>query len=90
MMGRGSRVAQVGRHLEMLDATFHLSFQFMSRLFCFLVGREKIPTMPAFLKVEVSHKCEMGCPLCWAYEERERFYPLDKFKRLIDLFSHGF
>jgi len=90
MMGRGSRVAQVGRHLEMLRRYFSFKkfFNLCRAFFCFLVGREKIPTMPAFLKAEVSRKCEMGCPLCWAYAKKEeRFYPLDKFKRLIDLFS---
>jgi hypothetical protein len=49
----------------------------------YLKGSHKIPTMPAFLKIEVSRCCYVRCKYC--YEEKaEIFYPFPLYKTLID------
>lgn len=51
--------------------------------FHYLRGSPKIPTMPAFLKVEISRCCYVRCKYC--YEEKsEIFYPFPLYKNLID------
>ena len=51
----------------------------------YLAGSQTIPTMPAFLKVEISRKCTVHCKYCFAKKE-DVFFPLDEYKRLIDRF----
>lgn len=49
----------------------------------YLKGSPKIPTMPAFLKIEISRYCFVKCKYC--YEEKaEVFYPFTLYKNLID------
>ncbi len=42
-----------------------------------------ISTMPVFLKVEISRKCDVHCKYCPA-KKQDVFYPLDLYKGLID------
>jgi len=81
-------VANIDRHIRIclryasLKKLFNLFLAFVF----FLLGKKKIMNFPAFLKVEVSRKCKMNCPYCWAYPKKdERFFPFDMFRQLIDL-----
>lgn len=87
-MSKLSLVAFMGRHIRI--SLRYISIRKITNLifalFYYLIGKTKIPTLPAFLKVEVSRKCKMNCPYCWAYAKKaEKFYPFDKYKELIDL-----
>jgi organic radical activating enzyme len=43
----------------------------------------RIPTLPAFLKVEISRKCEVKCKYCFAQKD-DVFYPLEEYRQLVD------
>ena len=56
-------------------------------------GSAHIPTMPAFLKVEISRTCHVKCRLCPGIvddqfyplgRDDDVFYPLEKYKELVD------
>jgi MoaA/NifB/PqqE/SkfB family radical SAM enzyme len=49
----------------------------------YIKGSPKIPTMPAFLKIEISRCCYVRCKYC--YEKKaEIFYPFPLYKVLVD------
>lgn len=58
-------------------------FNLSRSLYYYYKAAENIPTMPAFLKVEVSRKCHVQCKFCPAKKDSV-FYPLTDFVRLID------
>jgi MoaA/NifB/PqqE/SkfB family radical SAM enzyme len=49
----------------------------------YIKGSPKIPTMPAFLKVEISRSCSVQCRYCFEKKE-DIFYPFLLYKNLID------
>lgn len=46
-------------------------------------GSSRIPTLPAFLKVEMSRHCLVNCKYCYPKKDKV-FYPLNNYKNLID------
>lgn len=42
-----------------------------------------VHSSPAFLKVEISHYCDINCLYCFPHKSPQ-FYPLEAFKELID------
>ena len=59
----------------------------LSLAYChYLVGTRVIPTMPAFLKVEISRKCEVHCRYC-TYKKEDLFFSFDQYKELVDCFQ---
>ena len=51
----------------------------------YLAGTAHVPTLPAFLKVEISRKCHVNCKYCDA-KKADQFYPLPAYQELIDRF----
>ena len=51
----------------------------------YLLGKVRIASMPAFLRVEICRYCEVNCLYCYPPKER-LIYPLDKYRQLIDQF----
>jgi radical SAM protein with 4Fe4S-binding SPASM domain len=49
----------------------------------YLLGSTILPTMPAFLKVEISRKCSVNCRYCPEGKD-DVFFPLKNYKALID------
>lgn len=49
----------------------------------YLTNTAKICTQPAFLKIEISRKCNINCRLCPGRKD-DIFYPLDQYRKLID------
>lgn len=54
--------------------------------FNYLIGAKRVSNMPAFLKVEISRHCKIQCKYCLGAKE-EVFFPLERYKRLIDRFA---
>lgn len=52
----------------------------------FARGDTLIDTRPLFLKVELSRHCTVNCLGC-SFPKEYRFYPLEKFKSLVDQFG---
>jgi radical SAM protein with 4Fe4S-binding SPASM domain len=52
----------------------------------YLIGRLKISTMPAFLRVEICRYCEVNCLYCYP-AKAPLLYPLETYKQLIDQFK---
>jgi MoaA/NifB/PqqE/SkfB family radical SAM enzyme len=78
-----------GRHLQTLTryGTTRKLVN-LTRAYChYLKGSAHIPTMPAFLKVEISRKCDVHCKFCDS-KKADQFYPLGKYQELIDRFQH--
>lgn len=80
-------IAHVNRHVRIVLR--YLSLRKIWNLFLlvvfYFIGKAKIPTMPAFLKIEVSRKCEMNCLYC-APKKEDRIYSFCDYKKLIDYF----
>ena len=58
--------------------------------FSYLRGKETVSSMPAFLKVEISRYCDVGCTFCcssWHPIKKPAFYPFHKYKQIIDQFK---
>ncbi|MCK5000355.1 MAG: SPASM domain-containing protein [Anaerohalosphaera sp.] len=82
---RKTPVAFWGRYISYVAkyGTIRKCWNLVRALYYYLRGAEIVRNMPAFLKVEVSRKCEVMCKMCPAKKE-EVFFPLADFKKLID------
>jgi MoaA/NifB/PqqE/SkfB family radical SAM enzyme len=52
----------------------------------YLVGRVRISSRPAFLRVEICRYCEVNCLYCYP-AKAQLLYPLEAYQRLIDQFK---
>lgn len=58
-------------------------FNLFHAIISWIVGQRIINTKPAFLRVEISRKCNVNCLYC--YEKKEDlFYPYSLYEKLID------
>jgi len=64
-------------------STLKRNVNFLKAIFFWLVGKERISSMPAFLKVEISRKCSVKCLYCFE-RKADVFYPLEAYKELVD------
>ncbi len=56
------------------------------RAYCeYLLGRERIVSKPAFLKVEICRFCDVNCLYC-ENKKAKTLYPLDLYKQIVDQF----
>lgn len=62
-------------------------FNLLRALINWKLGNEVIGNMPAFLKIEISRECKVGCKFCLT-EKPTWFYSLENYKQLIDKFQH--
>ena len=52
----------------------------------YLLGRVRISSRPAFLRVEICRYCEVNCLYCYPAKSR-LLYPLEEYQQLIDQFK---
>ena len=63
--------------------SFRKNANLLQAYYHWLKGSSKIPTMPAFLKVEISRHCTVKCKYCYVKKEKV-FYPFVQYQELID------
>jgi MoaA/NifB/PqqE/SkfB family radical SAM enzyme len=51
--------------------------------FCYLRNASRVPTLPAFLRVEISRLCHVGCKYC-SEKKTDIVYPFSLYQKLID------
>ena len=85
-MARPTRIKQwkFKRYLSFIKySSFNKGTNLVIALFSWLPGKTIISSKPAFLRVEISRKCNVKCLYC-SEQKEDLFYPLDKFRSLID------
>ncbi len=73
------------RHMRLVFkyGSFRKNANLLQAYYHWLKGSSKIPTMPAFLKVEISRHCMVKCKYCYIKKEKV-FYPFVQYQKLID------
>lgn len=75
------------RYLDFLKyGTFKKHWNFANALLNWALGRTTITTLPAFLKIEITRECKVGCKFC-VVEKPSWYYSYDNYTRLIDKFK---
>jgi len=76
------------RHISFLlkYGSFKKHFNLLNALVNWKLGKEEIGNMPAFLKIEISRECKVGCKFCLT-EKPTWFYSFENYTKLIDKFQ---
>jgi hypothetical protein len=85
-MARPTRIKQwkFKRYLPFIKySSFNKGTNLVIALFSWLAGKTIISSKPAFLRIEISRKCNVKCLYCSEIKENI-FYPLDRFRCLIN------